>query len=322
MRGWASSWANTDAVPRRGDRCLHRPAVGSSEQAVGCREGCADIRVVEAARIPWRPLGRLLVSKGLLSDDQLENALREQVLTGRRLGEILVELGFVSHRALSLTLAEQYGVDLPSETGFGTGLLAAIDLRRDSKSDQNALRKVSDAVRALALVSDPTAPDAHEELSDQLPPTNHLPFANLEEQWAKLAAAEDRLAEAEREIADLARTSERRRGQVERLIERLRRREIHIAELSKALENELARTALTAPPKSHAPSLQSHLVLAQLAHGYELVERNGPPPEPNATLELPEICETKFVVAGVTRAPLPADPRRCVLALQIHQAHD
>jgi hypothetical protein len=299
------------------------PARYSGEPtALGFWRAAADVLLVEAARIPWRPLGRLLVSKGLLSDDQLENALQEQALSGRRLGEILVEFGFVSHRALSLTLAEQYGVDLPSETGFGTGLLAAIDLRQGSKTDRNALPHVSDAVPVLALVSDPATPDAHEELSDQLPPTDHLPFASLEEQWAKLVAAEDRLAEAEREIADLARTSERRRGQVERLIERLRRREIHIAELSKALEDEFACTALTAPPKSHARTVQSHLVLAQLAHGYELVERDGPPPEPNAMLELPEICETKFVVAGVARAPLPADPRQCVLALQLHEAHD
>jgi hypothetical protein len=282
----------------------------------------ADIWLVEAARIPWRPLGRLLVAKGLLSDDQLENALQDQAQTGRRLGEILVELGFISHRALSLTLAEQYGVDLPSETGFGTGLLAAIDLRQDSKSDQKALPQVSATVAALTLVSDPATPDAHEGPSDELPPTNHVRFANLEEQWAKLAAAEERLAEAEREIADLARTSERRRGQVERLIERLRRREIHIAELSKALETESTRMAGSAPPQSHTAAVQSHLVLAQLAHGYELVERDGPPPDPNAMLELPEICDAKFVVAGVGRAPLPADPRRCVLALQVQHAHD
>jgi hypothetical protein len=273
---------------------------------------------VEAARIPWRPLGRLLVAKGLLSDDQLENALQEQALTGGRLGEILVELGFVSHRALSLTLAEQYGVDLPSETGFGTGLLAAIDLRQDSKSDQSALPQVSDTVVALTLVSDPGTSDAHEELRDLVPLTNPLPLASLEEQWAKLAAAEERLAEAEREIHDLARTSERRRGQVERLIERLRRREIHIAELSMALENESARMTGSAPSESHTAAVHSHLVLAQLAHGYELVERDGIPPEANEMLELPEICDAKFVVAGVGRAPLPADPRRCVLALQVH----
>lgn len=272
---------------------------------------------MEAARIPWRPLGRLLVAKGLLSDDQLEHALRDQARTGRRLGEILVELGFISHRALSLTLAEQYGVDLASETGFGTGLLAAIDLRQDSNGDQKASPQVSGSVPALTLVSDPTTTSADEEPIDRLLLTDQLPFANLEEQWAKLAAAEARLAEAEREIHDLARINERRRGQVKRLIGRLRRREIHIADLSRALEKESARMAGSAPSESYAAAVPSHLVLAQLAHGYELVERDGPPPEPNALLELPEISDAEFVVAGVGRAPLPADPRRCVLALQV-----
>lgn len=274
---------------------------------------------MEAARVPWRPLGRLLVAKGLVSDDQLEDALHDQARTGRRLGEILVELGFISQRALSLTLAEQYGVDLQSERGFGTGLLAAIDLRQGAKSDQKVPPQVSDTVPALTLVSDPTTLDSHEEPGDELPLPDQLRFANLEEQWAKLAAAEERLAEAEREIADLARTGERRRCQVERLIERIRRREIHIAELSKALENESARMAGSAPWEPHAAALQSHIVLVQLAHGYELVERAGPPPAPNTMLELPEISGATFVVAGVGRAPLPADARPCVLALKVHQ---
>ena len=68
--------------------------------------------MVEAAHMAWRPLGRLLVAKGLLSEDQLEQALEEQALTGRRLGEILVEFGCVSQSVLSLALAEQYRIDL------------------------------------------------------------------------------------------------------------------------------------------------------------------------------------------------------------------
>ena len=47
---------------------------------------------MEAARIPWRPLGRVLVEQGLLSEDELERALEEQALTGRRLGETLVDV--------------------------------------------------------------------------------------------------------------------------------------------------------------------------------------------------------------------------------------
>ena len=276
--------------------------------------------MVEAARVPWRPLGRLLVSKGLVSDDQLEAALLGQAESGRRLGEVLVELGFLSHRALWLALAEQNGIEPAAETGFGTGLLAAIVLRQGRASDQTspARRAVSTGVPALALVAEASTPDVeHRHLPDPL--TSSFPLGSLEEQWAMLAAAQERLAETEREIADLSRANEHRRGQVERLIERLRRRELHIAELASALDRESARTAAAAPPEPR-PADRQHLVLALLADRYELVERDGPPPQQNATLELPAICDAKFVVVGVGRVLLPADPRRCVLALPILEA--
>ncbi|HSC49885.1 MAG TPA: hypothetical protein VLD16_06430, partial [Gaiellaceae bacterium] len=48
---------------------------------------------------------------------------------GRLLGAILVERGFVSGPALAVALAEQYGVELATERGFGTGLWAEIDRR-------------------------------------------------------------------------------------------------------------------------------------------------------------------------------------------------
>jgi hypothetical protein len=89
----------------------------------------ADIRHVEAAEQSWRPLGELLVTKGLVTDDELQRALKEQEETGRLLGTILVERGFVSGPALAVALAEQYGVEVEAERGFGTGLWAEIDRR-------------------------------------------------------------------------------------------------------------------------------------------------------------------------------------------------
>jgi hypothetical protein len=84
---------------------------------------------VEAAENIWRPLGELLVSKSLVTEDELELALTEQADTGRLLGAILVERGYVSGPALAVALAEQYGVELKTERGFGTGLWAEIDRR-------------------------------------------------------------------------------------------------------------------------------------------------------------------------------------------------
>jgi type IV pilus assembly protein PilB len=57
------------------------------------------------------PLGALLVERGDLSGQQLRDALGAQTSGGKRLGEILVELGVISERALSSALAEQVGLD-------------------------------------------------------------------------------------------------------------------------------------------------------------------------------------------------------------------
>lgn len=84
---------------------------------------------MEAAENIWRPLGELLVGKGLVTNDELELALVEQEESGRLLGAILVERGYVSGPALAVALAEQYGVELKTERGFGTGLWAEIDRR-------------------------------------------------------------------------------------------------------------------------------------------------------------------------------------------------
>jgi hypothetical protein len=84
---------------------------------------------MERAESIWRPLGELLVEKRLINEDELELALTEQAESGRLLGAILVERGYVSGPALAIALAEQYGVELDTERGFGTGLWAEIDRR-------------------------------------------------------------------------------------------------------------------------------------------------------------------------------------------------
>jgi hypothetical protein len=55
-------------------------------------------------------LGELLVQKGAVAPEQLEEALRTQQFYGARLGTNLVELGFVDLDALTAALAEQTGL--------------------------------------------------------------------------------------------------------------------------------------------------------------------------------------------------------------------
>jgi hypothetical protein len=269
-----------------------------------------DIPVVEAARIPWRPLGRVLVEQGLLNENELEHALEEQASTGRRLGETLVELGFVSHAALSLALTQQYGIEPTSETGFGTGLRAGIERRNDRDREEGIepQPQTSDTMPLLRLVPETEAPEPNAVHDENL----HL--AQLEEQWAKLAAAEEQLAEAERELTALRQRARRRRDQAARLVERIRKRDRRIAELS---------ASETAPSKPDTGSSGGgHLVYAQLADRYVLVERDGDAPEPDAIVELPEVGDEKLLVSRVGKSPLPNDARPCAFAQQVSESRE
>ena len=73
----------------------------------------------------WRPLGRLLVQRGLLTNEELEAALSEQDRTGDLLGEILLRNGLLSKLALASSLYEQSLVQ-EHESGFGSGLRSAL----------------------------------------------------------------------------------------------------------------------------------------------------------------------------------------------------
>jgi hypothetical protein len=60
---------------------------------------------------PWRPLGRVLVDRGVIAEAELEEALNVQRESGRRLGEILVERGYVTAQALVSAVIAQHGLE-------------------------------------------------------------------------------------------------------------------------------------------------------------------------------------------------------------------
>lgn len=75
---------------------------------------------MDQADFPWRPLGALLVDKGLLTGRDLEQALGEQRRSGRLLGQILVGRGYLTALSLAQALAEQHGVELRATSAWGT----------------------------------------------------------------------------------------------------------------------------------------------------------------------------------------------------------
>ena len=67
---------------------------------------------VEDGSTPMRdvPLGTLIFRAGLLAEEQLEDALQEGMRTGKRLGEVLLERGWLHERDLGRLLAGQKGL--------------------------------------------------------------------------------------------------------------------------------------------------------------------------------------------------------------------
>ena len=65
-----------------------------------------------ATLFPWRQLGALLADEGLLTETELELALEEQQRTGRLLGQIVVDRGYVSAFSLARVLSAQHGVEV------------------------------------------------------------------------------------------------------------------------------------------------------------------------------------------------------------------
>ncbi len=67
--------------------------------------------------ITKRRLGEILLHTGLITQEDLDTAVKEQKQTGKRMGEVLVNLKFVSEFDIANTLASQLGIEyIPLET--------------------------------------------------------------------------------------------------------------------------------------------------------------------------------------------------------------
>lgn len=101
------------------------------------------------AHFPWRPLGELLVERGLLTAAALDQALAEQRRSGRLLGQVLVEGGYVSGPSLARALAEQHGVGLHPTSASETRASADPPLHGTAGARADRTRKDDVAWRPL-----------------------------------------------------------------------------------------------------------------------------------------------------------------------------
>src|SRR5688572_15955361 len=172
-----------------------------------------------------------MVDEGFLAEEQLARALEEQARTGRPLGTILVELGFVSAGAVSNALAEQHGGLLKTEFGISAGLHAL---------PGGAPREPKPAAQA-----DPVAARVH-ELEDQLRTvlTERNAFAqNLNELNARLREA------AQAKDAEVARVTAAAAAHIDGLEAKLR----------EAAQPAPTPAAAPDPDAARVPELESEL---------------------------------------------------------------
>jgi type II secretory ATPase GspE/PulE/Tfp pilus assembly ATPase PilB-like protein len=117
---------------------------------------------MEAAHHPWPALGALLLRDGLVDKDQLQDVLTTQEdaghhrLSARRLGELLVERGTVTHAQVAQLVAEQYELPYLELTPTDVNLRAAKLLSQEHAREFAALPiSVLPDASVLVAVSDP-----------------------------------------------------------------------------------------------------------------------------------------------------------------------
>ena len=110
-----------------------------------------------APGLKWIPLGQLLVDGRILTQEQLNTALEVKASTGQRLGEIVVELGFTSERAVAGALAEQYELEYVDLEGvvFDRNAVALLPEELARRYQALPLKILEDGTPLLA-VTDPT----------------------------------------------------------------------------------------------------------------------------------------------------------------------
>jgi hypothetical protein len=279
-----------------------------------------------------------MVDEGFLTGEQLAHALAEQGQSGRPLGTILVELGFVSAGAVGNALAEQHGGLLKTEFGISAGLRAAPEAVRLSGSTPEPpslatrIQELESVLRTVVSERDAFAQSVNElqaRLSEAAQP-DRAEVARV------TAAAATRIAELEAEVqarsseaqaheAEVARVTAAAAARIAELEAELQaalagRKELETAlrlgvarvsqlerELQESCEQVEQGQGEQAPEEATAG--RAHLLFVPESSGYALIEFEGPDP-PSGTLL--DVDGVGYVVRRVGASPFPAGRLRCV----------
>jgi type IV pilus assembly protein PilB len=111
----------------------------------------------DLAHVRWLSLGSILVGSGLVTQDELEQALEAQTHRGGRLGDVVAELGYTTTRQIAAALAEQCRLEYRDLNGVDVDPKAVrlLDERIARRYDALPIGFAEDGTLELAF-ADPT----------------------------------------------------------------------------------------------------------------------------------------------------------------------
>ncbi|MGB2953689.1 MAG: hypothetical protein WBB74_09930 [Gaiellaceae bacterium] len=111
-------------------------------------------------------LGSILLERGLVKHDQLDQALEERARTGELLGETLVRLGYVFEDELARVLAAQEGLEFVDVAAVSADPSAAalLDMELSDRLRAIPLRFTDEAL--VVAVADPLMPGLRQRLEE------------------------------------------------------------------------------------------------------------------------------------------------------------
>jgi general secretion pathway protein E len=114
---------------------------------------------------PREPLGEILIREGLITRDQLQRGLDRLRETGKRLGETLVELGYLSEEELLNALARQFALPQLSLSSISLSPLPIRDRLSPKYLREHRVLpiEIKDGVLTVAM-TDPTDPYTVDDL--------------------------------------------------------------------------------------------------------------------------------------------------------------
>src|ERR1019366_8134598 len=113
-------------------------------------------------------IGNLLVQEKLISQEQLSLALEQQKRSGRKLGRVLIEMGFATEEGISETLAKQLKIPYLNLKHYSINLQVARMLPENLARRFRALLLEDKGNTYLVAMADPADLFAYDEIARSL----------------------------------------------------------------------------------------------------------------------------------------------------------